>query len=113
MLKTYEAMFLIDPSLGVKEGSKLPECITTILDKYQVKVIQSIKWADRSLAYAIKGNRRGNYYLVYFDSSAENIAKIKRECELSTVILRSLILLVDPAEKSKVLNCSVLVETAK
>ncbi|MFH0888963.1 MAG: 30S ribosomal protein S6 [Planctomycetota bacterium] len=104
MVRTYESMFLIDPSMGVKDGSKVPECISTIFDKYSVKIIQSIKWAERQLAYPIKGNRRGNYYLIYFDSSSENISKIKRECELSTVIFRTIILSIESSAKSKVLS---------
>jgi len=104
MVKTYEAMFLIDPATGVKDDNKVPECISVILDKYNVKIIQSTKWAERQLAYSIKGHKRGNYYLIYFDSSSENISKIKRECEMSTVILRVVILLIEPSIKSKVLS---------
>lgn len=104
MVKTYESMFLIDPTIGVKDGNKVPECISAILDKYSVKIIQSIKWAERQLAYSIKGYKRGNYYLIYFDSSSENISKIKRECELSTVIFRAIILSIESSVQSKVLS---------
>lgn len=103
MLKTYEAMFLVDPALSAKDG-KMPEQVHSILSKYNVSVLKELKWSDRNLAYKIKGHRRGTYYLVYFDSEAENISKIRRECELSTFIIRALILLVDPAMKEKVLS---------
>ncbi|MFH1230796.1 MAG: 30S ribosomal protein S6 [Planctomycetota bacterium] len=103
-MKTYESMFLIDPTVGLKDGNKVPECISTILDKYNAKIIQSMKWAERQLSYSIKGYKRGNYYLIYFESSSENISKIKRECELSAVIFRAAILLIEASVKSKVLG---------
>lgn len=103
MTKTYEAMFLVDPASSAKDG-KMPEHIHNMLDKYQVKILKEMKWADKNLAYKIKGHRRGTYYLSYFESEPENISKIRRECDLSTSLIRSLILLIEPSMKEKALS---------
>lgn len=103
MMKTYEAMFLVDPASSTKDG-KMPEHIHNMLDKYQVKILREMKWADKNLAYKIKGNRRGTYYLSYFEAEPENISKIRRECDLSTSLIRSLILVIEPSIKEKALN---------
>jgi len=103
MLKTYEAMFLVDPASSTKDG-KMPEHIHNMLDKYKVKIIKEMKWADKNLAYKIKGHRRGTYYLSYFETEPENISKIRRECDLSTSLIRALILAIEPAMKEKALN---------
>jgi len=103
MMKTYEAMFLVDSASSTKDG-KMPEHIHNMLDKYKVKILKEMKWADKNLAYKIKGHRRGTYYLSYFESEPENISKIRRECDLSTSLIRSLILLIEPSMKEKALN---------
>lgn len=104
MVKSYEAMFLVDPTTTAKDSSKIPDYVRGILDKHNVKILQESKWAERALAYSIKGRRRGNYYLVYFDAPAENILKIKQECELTPGILRSIVLILEPSEKTKILS---------
>jgi len=103
MMKTYEAMFLVDPATATKDG-KMPEYIHNMLDKYKVKILKEMKWVDKNLAYKVKGHRRGTYYLSYFETEPENISKIRNECDLSTVIVRSLILFIEPSMKEKVLN---------
>jgi len=103
MMKTYEAMFLVDPVTATKDG-KMPEHIHNMLDKYKVKILKEMKWADKNLAYKIKGNRRGTYYLSYFETEPENISKIRRECDLSTSLIRSLILAIEPSMKEKTLS---------
>ncbi|MBI5779985.1 MAG: 30S ribosomal protein S6 [Planctomycetes bacterium] len=103
MMKTYEAMFLVDPSTASKDG-KMPEYIHNMLDKYNAKILKEMKWADKNLAYKIKGHRRGTYYLSYFETEPENISKIRNECDLSTVIVRSLILFIEPSMKEKMLS---------
>ncbi|MEW6027489.1 MAG: 30S ribosomal protein S6 [Planctomycetota bacterium] len=103
MMNTYEAMFLVDPATATKDG-KMPEYIHNIMDKYKVKMLKELKWADKNLAYKIKGHRRGTYYLSYFETEPENISKIKNECELSTSVVRSLIMFVEPSMKDKMLS---------
>jgi len=93
MTKTYEAMFIVEPSKGTKDNNILPEVVQNILNRYNVKVLKQIKWAERKLSYPIKGNRRATYYLAYFDSNPESIAKISQECKLTAGVLRTLVLL--------------------
>ncbi|MDI6733317.1 MAG: 30S ribosomal protein S6 [Planctomycetota bacterium] len=101
MFKSYEAMFLVDPAQAGKDNNKLPESISIILNKYKVKIIQVNKWADRNLAYKIKGHRRGSYYLAYLETDPTSISQIRKECDLSISILRTLILLTNAVKKKK------------
>jgi len=104
MVKSYEAMFLVDPATLKKETNKVPDYISAVFSKYEVGIIQESKWAERTLSYSIKGQRRGTYYLTYFNSKSENIAKMTQEFELNPSILRFVILILDPAEKDKILS---------
>jgi small subunit ribosomal protein S6 len=53
-------------------------------------------WDERRLAYPVKGHKKGLYYLIYFRTESGNVVNIERDCALSELILRVLILHVDP-----------------
>jgi small subunit ribosomal protein S6 len=103
MTRTYEAMFLVNPTSSTKDDN-LPDGVRNILSKYDVKILQEKKWAEQKLAYTIKGHKRGSYYLAYFETSPENISKIKQDCELSNEILRILLLSVSQRLKSQIIS---------
>jgi small subunit ribosomal protein S6 len=104
VLKTYEAMFLVDPLQAATNYNKVREHIHAILGKYGVKIIKEGKWADRTLAYPIRNEKKGTYILVYMEGEAECANKIENDCQLSEVILRVLILEKSKLELEKILN---------
>ena len=53
-------------------------------------------WEERRLAYAIKGQRKGAYWLTYFRLDGERLAELQRQCQITDDVLRVLFLKVDP-----------------
>jgi small subunit ribosomal protein S6 len=53
-------------------------------------------WEERRLAYPIKGQRKGTYWLTYFRLAAGQLVALRRQCELNENIVRFLLLKVDP-----------------
>lgn len=90
-MKTYEAMFLLDPSLGADWSAAEVE-VKRILDRAEAKVLGLKKWDERKLAYPIKRNKRGVYVLVFFEAAPEKIGPLERDVHLSEKILRVLVL---------------------
>jgi small subunit ribosomal protein S6 len=90
--RTYEGMFLLDPTQAAQEWDNLRKQIIGMIEKRGGTVVSAKKWAERKLAYEIKGHKRGAYFLVYFDMPPLNIATLRRDFQLSELILRSLIL---------------------
>lgn len=91
-LKLYEGLFLIDPVQASTDWDKIINHIHDILTKAQAKIIQETKWGERKLAYAVKKQKRGTYYLVYFEAPPQKISQIKADCLLSEYLLRTLFL---------------------
>jgi len=96
---TYEGLFLFPQSVT----ANLQEAIDHLqgfLDRAEAEVISMRKWDERKLAYDIKGNKRGVYFLVYFKAPAEKMQQLDRDCNLSELMLRAMLLRVDhiPAE---------------
>ncbi|MCB7129213.1 MAG: 30S ribosomal protein S6 [Candidatus Brocadiales bacterium] len=90
-MKTYEAMFLID-NAKAGDWDSVVEHVHGILKKRGSQVISTEKWGERKLAYRIKGHRRGTYMQIYFDAPVGAITEVRRDCQLSDVVLRNLIL---------------------
>jgi small subunit ribosomal protein S6 len=90
----YEAMFLFPASLLTNLQSAVDH-VMQILERNQAEIISMRKWDERKLAYEIKGNKRGVYFLVFFRAPAESMNHFERDCNLSEMLLRSMVLRAD------------------
>jgi small subunit ribosomal protein S6 len=95
LLRPYEAMFLLSNKEARKTHEYLEEHVKALLEKVGAKLVRFHKWDQRQLAYEIKGQREGIFYLVYFEADPSAIATLKRETELSELVLRMLLLALD------------------
>ena len=92
-MKTYEGMFLLDPSSADFEAASAP--IRTLLDRIDAEVLSMKPWDERRLAYEIKGRKRGLYVLSYFKAPPGEIASLNHEVQISEDILRLMVLSAD------------------
>ena len=86
----YEGLFLFPQSVTANLQAA-SDHVKEILQRAEVNLISFKKWDERRLAYEVKGNRRGVFFLVYFEAHGSAIAKIDRECNLSEQVLRAMI----------------------
>ncbi len=91
-LNKYEGMFLLDHGKVKNEPEKGIAEITAILEKHQGKIAQIGKWDERKLAYEINRQKRGSYVLVHFEAPGTAIDEIRRDCALSEIVSRQLLL---------------------
>src|SRR5438132_6346468 len=92
----YECMFLLDTNKVAGDVTAAAQQIRTILERNQAEVLASRPWDERRLAYPIKGHKKGLYYLTYFRTEGKNLVNIERDCALNEMILRLLVLHIDP-----------------
>lgn len=90
-LNCYEGLFLF-PQTAAGNLQSAVDHLNEILARAEVKIISFRKWDERRLAFEIERNRRGLFFLVYFEAPGSAIARIERECNLSEQVLRSMIL---------------------
>ncbi|MDI9405023.1 MAG: 30S ribosomal protein S6, partial [Limnohabitans sp.] len=86
----YEGMFLF-PQTVAADLQSAADHVLEILSKGGAEVVSLCKWDERRLAYDIKGNKRGVYFLTYFKCDAQKLASIERDARLSEKLLRSMI----------------------
>jgi small subunit ribosomal protein S6 len=89
-------MFLVDANRYGKDPAAASQKIVRMLEEPGGDVLVSRLWEERRLAYPIRGHRRGVYWLTYFRLDGRHIDDIRRQCQQSDLILRELILKVDP-----------------
>lgn len=86
----YEGLFLF-PQSAVSDLQSAADHVLEILDRGGAQVISFKKWDERRLAYEVRGNKRGLYFLVYFQADGSRLAHIERDCNLSEKLLRAMI----------------------
>ena len=91
-MRTYEGMFLLDNAQAVKDWDATVGVVTGILERYGAQLALNGKWDERKLAYPIKKQKRGTYYLAYFEAPTDSIAKMREDLLLREEVLRFLIL---------------------
>ncbi len=89
-MKTYEAMFLLDPSSADFETVSAP--VRDLLDRIKAEVLVIKPWDERRLAYEIKGRRRGLYVLTYFKADPGEITNLNHEVLINEQVLRMMVL---------------------
>ena len=89
-IRTYEGMFLFPQSATANLQAAIDH-LKEILEKCNVSVINFSKWDDRRLAYEIDGNKRGVYFLVYFNAPTAMMSDLERRCNQSEEIIRMMV----------------------
>jgi small subunit ribosomal protein S6 len=89
-------MFLLDTNRVAGDVPGIAKQLHTIFERHQAEVLASRPWDERRLAYPVNGHKKGLYYLTYFRTEGKNIKDIERDVALNEVILRSMVLKIDP-----------------
>ena len=102
-MNLYEGMFLLDTS---KMSGDVPGTVAklhSVLEKHHAEILASRPWDDRKLAYQIRNQKKGLYYLIYFRCDAKNLAELERDFKLNETIMRLLILYIEPKLEEEML----------
>ncbi len=100
MSRTYEAVYIFDPTL---EESAITEKLTkfhALIPQASGEEIAVNHWGKRTLAYPIEGRETGWYVLAKFDAAAEQLPEFERALKLDEGLIRHLIVLDEGAKMS-------------
>ncbi len=103
-MSLYEGMFLMDNRQANRDWEGSLEKVKGILTKHGAEIVRCDKWGERKLAYEIKGRRRGTYVLAYFNATGTVANEVYRECELSEMFLRAMVVKVDKVAPEELLK---------
>jgi small subunit ribosomal protein S6 len=84
-------MFIASPELSEEGLETLVERIQRYLEGISAEILSFKSWGMRRLAYIIKGQREGRYYLVHFAADPEAVNDLDRNLRIVEEVLRHLI----------------------
>ena len=92
----YEGMCILDSNRYGRDPEPVSSQVSAMIEKLGGEMLVSRLWEERRLAYPIKGQRKGTYWLTYFRLDSGRLGDLRRQCQISDDILRVLFLKVDP-----------------
>jgi ribosomal protein S6 len=100
----YEFMFILDPS---KVSTDMPGAVAqlhAVFEKYQCEILASRPWNEQQrLAYSIRNQKKGLYYLIYVRADSLKLAEIEGDFKLFESILRMLAMYIEPKWEEQML----------
>jgi small subunit ribosomal protein S6 len=92
----YEGMFILNADRTGHDCEAVAAQICDIVVKTGGEVLVSRFWEERRLAYPIKGQSKGIYWLTYLRLDGRRLGEVRQQCRLCEGVLRLLFLRIDP-----------------
>jgi small subunit ribosomal protein S6 len=86
----YEGLFIFDSNAFARDRDGLPREVNGFIEAAGGTIEVSRLWEERRLAYPIKGQRKGAYWITYFRLPTSALTALTRQCEIHDGILRQL-----------------------
>ncbi len=90
-MRNYEMVLIVHPD---KEGDDLTavvEDVESLIDRNDGRVLEIEPWGLRKLAYPIKKQQEGYYFVLQSDMEPKSVAEIDRNLRLMEPVIRHLI----------------------
>ena len=94
-MTNYEIMFIVKTTMESQNIKKTIENMKKIITDGKGKIVDTKEMGERKLAYPIKKELTGYYYVLKVEASKEAIAEFDRKASIDENILRHLIIKLD------------------
>jgi len=89
-------MFILDAGRYARDPEGVSGQISKIIVEEGGEILVSRLWEERRLAFPVKGQRKGVYWLTYFRLDGDKLTALRHRLRLNEAILRMLFVRVDP-----------------
>ena len=90
-MRSYEIVFIVHPELDGDELDGVVNNVEDLIKRNNGKMTKLEPWGLRKLAYPIKKQQEGRYFLMEFDLEPRNIAEMERVLRLTEPVIRHMI----------------------
>ncbi|BDB66238.1 30S ribosomal protein S6 [Helicobacter cinaedi] len=91
-MKFYETMFILKPTLVEEEIKTRIDFFKEVITKNGGEIETCLDMGMRNLAYEIKKNKRGYYFVIYFKAEPSLILELERNYRINEEILRFIVI---------------------
>ena len=90
-MKNYEAIFILKPDLDKTGIDKILGQIQELVSRHKGAISETKDMGKNRLAYPLKKNKEGVYYLINFSIAPDAVDGIKKNLAMNESILRMLV----------------------
>ncbi len=87
-MRHYETMFVLKPTLTPEETQARIEGFKELLKKYGAEICGADDMGAKPLAYEVKKNKRGYFYVMYFRAPSPAIIELERVFRITEDVLK-------------------------
>jgi small subunit ribosomal protein S6 len=95
-------MLVVSGELSEDELNSTLERVQRYLEGAEANVVSFKDWGLRRLAYTLRGQREGRYYLVHFLAESDKVNELDRNLRIIEGLLRHLLIRADGLDLSAV-----------
>lgn len=100
---TYEYLFLFDNTKIAGDVQAAVAQLHATFEKHKAEIVASRPWDDRKLAYPIRHQKKGLYYLIYVKVDTQEMSEIERDFKLNEALLRFMAIYIEPKWQEEML----------
>ena len=86
----YESVIIIRPELSSAQVDNIISNIDEVLNSQSGEIKKKEYWGLRTLAYKIKKNKKGHYYMINIECNSAAIFELERQMKINEDIIRFL-----------------------
>ena len=98
-LRTYEVMYIIDPTADADKITGLNETIGQLIEKEGATIVRMDDIGRRTLAYEINKKKEGYYVLFEIDGTGQEILELERRMRVNDLVMRYITVRIDEDRK--------------
>ena len=91
-MNKYEIMFIVRADIDEKTQKDTVSAFEKVLTNMKAKIVNNKDMGQKKLAYPIKKQLRGNYYVFNVEASAEAVKEFDRKARIDENILRHIVI---------------------
>lgn len=92
---TYEIMFIVKTTIDAEKQKKTIDSMKKVITDGKGKIVETKEMGEKKLAYPIKKELNGYYYVLKVEATSEVVAEFDRRALIDETILRHLIIKLD------------------
>lgn len=98
-LRTYEVMYIIDPTAEADKITALNDTIGQLIEKEGATIVRMDDIGRRTLAYEINKKKEGYYVLFEIDGTGQEILELERRMRVNDLVMRYITVRIDEDRK--------------
>jgi small subunit ribosomal protein S6 len=91
-MNKYEIMFIVKADIDEKTQKDTVKTFEKVLTDMKSKIVSSKDMGQKKLAYPIKDQVRGNYYVLNVEATAAAVKEFDRKAKIDENILRHIVI---------------------